>query len=681
MTDRSELSVPEDPFADLAAYVTIPRVARIVASPSAPSAVLSVQVADDDGTRFRTRLWRMDLSGDTAPRRMDTELEIADVRYGPDGSLLVLARPKGDADAEGDPPTQQVYRLSDDGAAEKITDVETGVDGFVDLGVESLLVLTTAPSRRAGFSLDSLRETRQRRADAGVRALLHDGYPVRDLHVDIDLTEPRLLEVNLATGDAVDLLPDDGPLLRGGLGVPATAVFVGGGRILVGVGTPSRTRSRNRLVLLDPSTGERRTVLDIAGMSLEPIAYSADDDLVLFTAMVLEDPETPTSSQVWVCRPDGSEARCVSTGIDEAWISEAAFHPGGGRIIVATPRDNGQPLWVVELADGATSRLTSGTGGFMNVGATADPSRVVALGISLGAPPHPVIVDLGTGESTPLASPVPTLPLPGSATIARTTVPGPDGSNEVSGWLVTPPSASPEDPAPLLVFFHGGPLGAWGLWSWGWNPWTAVRRGYAVLLPNPAMSVGFGTEHAWRGWGRWGDEPYTEMLALIDRVVDRADIDSDAVALLGCSFGGYITNWAAGHTDRFRAIVTVSGIWDLPSFASSSDMAPALRRMLTAEDLERFSPHRHAEAIRTPMLIIHGDKDYRIPVAQALAQWADLMETVPEEGDQPHRLLLFPDEHHVVAKPQNTRVWLETQLAFLDTHVRNRPWHHPELLR
>ena len=209
-----------------------------------------------------------------------------------------------------------------------------------------------------------------------------------------------------------------------------------------------------------------------------------------------------------------------------------------------------------------------------------------------------------------------------------------------------------------------------------------AARGYAVLLPDPALSTGYGRAFVARGWGAWGDAPYTDLMALTDAAVAHPRVDADAVAAMGGSFGGYMANWVAGHTDRFRAIVTHASLWALDGFGRTTDDPAYWRREMTPEMAARHSPHRHVDAITTPMLVIHGDKDYRVPIGEALALWWDLVAAWDgDPADIPHRFLYFPDENHWILKPQHAVLWYETVLAFLDHHVRGRDWVVPELLR
>jgi dipeptidyl aminopeptidase/acylaminoacyl peptidase len=232
----------------------------------------------------------------------------------------------------------------------------------------------------------------------------------------------------------------------------------------------------------------------------------------------------------------------------------------------------------------------------------------------------------------------------------------------------------------LLLWIHGGPLMSWNSWSWRWCPWVLAARGYAVLLPNPALSQGFGQDFVRRGWGEWGGAPYTDLMAAVDAAEQRPDIDASRTAVMGGSFGGYMANWVATQTDRFKAIVTHASLWDLDGFMGTTD-APYYWEKEWGDPLhepkryEQNSPHRYADAIRTPMLVIHGDKDYRVPIGEGLRLWYDL-----QKRGIPSKFLYFPDENHWVLTPGNATVWYETVIAFLAEHVLGHEWQRPDLV-
>ena len=171
-------------------------------------------------------------------------------------------------------------------------------------------------------------------------------------------------------------------------------------------------------------------------------------------------------------------------------------------------------------------------------------------------------------------------------------------------------------------------------------------------------------------------------MAIVDAVVKRDDIDDERTAAMGGSFGGYMANWIAGHTDRFRAVVTHASLWSLDQFGPTTDAAWYWEREMTPEMAADNSPSLHVDAISTPTLVIHGDKDYRVPIGEALRFWRDLASrSAADDGEVPHKFLYFPDENHWILTPQHAKVWYETVFAFLAHHLLGEEWTAPALLR
>ena len=150
--------------------------------------------------------------------------------------------------------------------------------------------------------------------------------------------------------------------------------------------------------------------------------------------------------------------------------------------------------------------------------------------------------------------------------------------------------------------------------------------------------------------------------------------------MMGGSFGGYMANWIAGHSDRFRAIVTHASLWSLDQFCGTTDNPPWWEHQFGSpyESRERYeaaSPDSEIAAVRTPMLVIHGNLDYRVPIGEALRLWTDL-----RRHDVRSQYPYFPDENHWVLKPGNAAVWYQAVLAFLDHHLLGKEWQRPDLL-
>jgi len=242
------------------------------------------------------------------------------------------------------------------------------------------------------------------------------------------------------------------------------------------------------------------------------------------------------------------------------------------------------------------------------------------------------------------------------------------GGQEVQAWVVKPPDFDPAKKYPLVVLIHGGPQGAWSnAWSYRWNPQAYAAAGYVVFMPNPTGSIGWGQAFTDAIRGDWGGRVYEDIMKGTDYAETLPYVDEGRTVAAGASFGGYMANWIAGHTDRFRALVSHDGVFDVVSMYGSTEELWFPEWDLKGtywtnpEDYARWNPRAFVESFKTPTLVVHGELDYRLPVEQALAMFTAL-----QRQGVPSRLLVFPDENHWVLKPANSVRWHEEVLGWLD---------------
>ena len=247
----------------------------------------------------------------------------------------------------------------------------------------------------------------------------------------------------------------------------------------------------------------------------------------------------------------------------------------------------------------------------------------------------------------------------------------PDGAT-IHGFLLKPPGFDPEKTYPALLLIHGGPQGAWSdSFHYRWNAQMFATRGYVVLMPNPRGSTGYGLKFMEEISGDWGGKCYEDLMAATDALAALPYVDGDRIGAAGGSFGGYMANWIAGHTNRFRTLVSHAGVYDQRSMYGSTEELwfPEWEfRGVPWENpelYEKWSPSNFADRIQTPMLLIHGEHDYRVPLNQALQLF-----TVLKRRGVPSRFLYYPDEGHWVLKPQNSRLWYKTLLDWLDSYLK-----------
>ncbi|MEH3089979.1 MAG: prolyl oligopeptidase family serine peptidase [Microbacterium arborescens] len=693
--------MPTTPFDSLDDFFALPRIDAAVTSPDGSRVVLTVATLTKDRTGYERSLWTVAADGGGTPTRLtrSTTGESGAVFTASGDLLFVSARP--DNDAADDAPAQLWLLPRAGGEARPVTRLAGGVAGIVAATASDRIVIASSLLPEAA-TVEADARLRAERKKLKVSAIVHDTYPVRYWDHDLGPHEPALIALDLgeladapavvATADeAVDAITAAGTAVSGAdaaadepypAGLPRPRILVrgraaatagmaltpDGSTLVAALARPQGRDSRHVLVAVDTASGEQRVIRDEVDVDVEMPAISHDGASLAYLRTAKSTPAGPAEQELWLQTLDGDDARRVASDWDR-WPSGIRFSDDDTALVVTADDDGRGPVFRVPLSGGAVSAVTHDDYAYTHLGTVAGTGDLVALRSNWMTPPHPVRI-AADGAVTLLASPAP-LPETASSMVEVETTAA-DGAR-VRGWLVLPEGADAATPAPLLLWIHGGPLNSWNAWSWRWSPQLAAARGYAVLLPDPALSTGYGLDFIARGWNAWGGSPFTDLMAITDAVVARDDVDGSRTAAMGGSFGGYMANWVAGHTDRFDAIVTHASLWAFDQFAGTTDFAPYWQSIFTPEAAVENSPHRFVRDIRTPMLVIHGDRDYRVPIGEGLRLWADLNEHhAAEDGTSPHRFLYYPDENHWILSPQNARVWYETVFAFLEENLPAR---------
>ncbi len=246
------------------------------------------------------------------------------------------------------------------------------------------------------------------------------------------------------------------------------------------------------------------------------------------------------------------------------------------------------------------------------------------------------------------------------------------GGTRVQGWVVKPPGFEPQKKYPGVVLIHGGPQSVWAnSFSYRWNAQMFAAPGYIVFLPNPRGSVGWGQTFVDEISGDWGGKVYEDIMKGVEHFSRLPYVDGDRLCAAGASYGGYMVNWLAGHTDRFRCLVSHAGVFNLTSMYGSTEELwfPEWDLRGTPwtnpESYAKWSPHSYVRNFRTPTLVSHGELDYRVPLAEGLQMFTSL-----QRQKVPSRLLYFPDEGHWILKPQNSELFYKTVYEWLAQYLK-----------
>lgn len=638
----------------------------------------TVQSLDPDGASWRTAVHLLAAPGVPAedlPQALTQPSARARLHeVGEDGTAW-LSLEREDEAAEDD-SQQTLWALPPRGEARPVLRRAGGIEKLRVRGPRLVFSAPVLPSAGDEGAHDELSARRRKQKVSGV---LHESFPVRSWDHDLGPGEPALFtadapefaarRIRLPEGRLEGFEPDP----QGGTAAVAVSTVRRGIHVRTGVWLVDLEHEAAARPLALPEDPDAE--VEAESTSFAPGPFSPDGSRLVLLRYRESLPGQSLKVAAEVLELETGERTPVAPQLDRwpenlLWLDE--------QTLVFTGDDRGRgAVWATRVGESSARKLTEEEAHFGAL-AVIGPGRLAALRDAVDHSAEAVALRVpedGPAEVTalPAAAPV----TRGVGRLEEVSTRADDGES-IRAWLALPQGQGPH---PLLVFVHGGPWGSWNSWTWRWNPWPFVAAGYAVLLPDPALSTGYGQHMIDRGTDALGGQPYRDVLALTDAAEGREDIDAGRTAALGGSYGGYMANWLAGHTGtRFRCIVTHASLWDTDVMARTTDNGVWQEWLFDRDGAQgpENDPSRFADRIQAPMLVIHGDRDYRVPVSQAHLLWADLRRhTDPGLG---HRFLYFPDENHWVLQPGNSRLWYQTVLAFADRHVRGAEWVRPELL-
>lgn len=365
----------------------------------------------------------------------------------------------------------------------------------------------------------------------------------------------------------------------------------------------------------------------------------------------------------------------LSKSLDQ-WVGGMVWAPDSRSLYFSAGQGGTVPVYSISVSDGSWKVLTNGNNDNENGLAITPDGSTLVFGRTTMQNPTELFTMKSTGGEVSRVTGV-NDELIGSlkeVKIEERKIRSKDGKT-VHTWVVYPPDFDPNRKYPMIVYCQGGPQGTISnYFSYRWNLYLMASQGYVVVAPNRRGMPGFGQEWNDAISGDWGGGAMEDMLAATDEVSSEKFIDKSKLACVGASFGGFNVFWMAGnHNKRFSAFISHCGVFDFTSMYGSteeiffSDWEFGGPYWKGGKSYDTFSPHNYVEKWDTPMLIITGLKDFRVPYTQSLEAF-----TAAQLRGIPSKLLAFPEENHWVLGLQNALIWQKEFFGFLDNHLNNK---------
>ena len=626
-------------------------------SPDGSRVAFALTEVDLEGGKRNTDLWLVPVAGGEPRRITSSPASDSRPRWSPDGTRIAFLSARDGS--------SQVWALDlGGGEPRKLTSLATGADAFEWIDAKRLLVVAEVfPDCGADDACNA-----KALAGAGKpsTARAYDDLLFRHWDTWDDGRRNHLLVVPIDGGAAVDLTPGGNDAPPFSLGDEDWSVSPDGQEACFSrKDRKDEAWSTNADVFVVPTTGGTpRRVSDAAGYD-GSCRYSPDGSLLAWRSQRRAGYEADRWRLVVLDRKT-SARRTLTESLDRG-VDSFVFSPDSRTVYFTAEEAGRSHVFSVPSAGGAVATALGG-GSFGDLSVLPDGKTLVGTQVALTHPAEIVRFGAdgkGLGRVTRVNDALlASFSLRPGESVTYTGAAG----KSVQAWVVKPPDFDPAKKYPLLVLVHGGPQGAWNDgWTYRWNAQVLASAGYVVFMPNPRGSTGWGQEFTDDINRDWGGRAFEDVMKGTDYAEALPYVERGRTAAAGASYGGYMINWIAGQTDRFKALVSHDGVFDLVSMYGSTEELwfPEWEfggpYWANPEGYARFNPRDFVKNFKTPTLVVHGEKDYRVPVEQGLAMFTAL-----RRQGVPARLVVFPDENHWVLKPANSVRWYDEVTSWLD---------------
>jgi dipeptidyl aminopeptidase/acylaminoacyl peptidase len=626
------------------------RVSALEVSPDGTQAVFAITGFDIEEDKGSSDLYLLDIRTGSYRQLTFTGRERNPV-WSPDGLKIAFLSRR----AEG-PAQAYILRLAG-GEAEKVTDLPVGVYGvkwFPD-GKRLAFAANVLPDYNGDFEKLKKLLDEQKKSKVTAKATENVMYRFWDRWLTDGLF-PRLFTVNLATGKVVDLMPGTANYFNM-MGGVSYDIAPDGKTIAVSynVTEPPFERLNNDIFLLATNGSGKMTNItpDNPASDVNPV-FSPDGKKLLYGRQNIYHFYADKVEMVVYDLTTGNREP-ITEEIDLS-CSGWQWSADGKSIFFDAELNAMNALFSIPSTGGRhTAIFTEGTNGNLRV---LNHNTLIFTHHNINKPADIYTINTDgkrlrqvTDVNRNLLSKL------DLGKVENVTFKGAD-DKDVQMFVVYPPGFDPNKKYPLVVMIHGGPHGTFGdFWHYRWNAHLFAAPGYIAITPNFHGSTSFGQDFAISIHGEHAPKPFEDIMKATDFMIARGYIDSTRMAAAGGSYGGYMVSWIAGHTDRYAALVNHAGVYDL-HLQFASDYSGNRQYQYGGTPWENFpqlnanNPSQFAHNFKSPMLVIHGELDYRVPVAHAF-----LVYGIYKGMGLDARLVYYPNENHWILKPQNSIYW------------------------
>jgi dipeptidyl aminopeptidase/acylaminoacyl peptidase len=632
-------------------------------SPDGKWVAYAISTPDMNANRNASDLWIVSTSGG-APMQLTHSGHDSSPEWSPDAKQLAFLSSR-----EG---TSQVYILSmDGGEAHAVTHLSTGAD-LVKWSPDGKTIAFTSSvypdckDDACNKARDTEKEKNKVKAHVYEQLLYRHWthwFEGKRSHLFATAADGSGEPRDLNAGANYDVPPDE----RGG---PSDINFSPDSKEICFTAVTDKMEaiSTNADLFLAPvAGGEPKRITTNPGFDGDPV-YSPDGRFIAYHAQLTPGYESDRWRVMLYDRHSGKTEN-LSDGFDRS-ANELAWSADSKTIYFTAENETLRPIYAMAARTGAEPKKIVAEGFNTGLTLSGDGKTLAFERTSLTMPAELFAANSDGSSARQLTH-------HNDAILAKVEMNSPEtfwfeskDGTRVQAMLIRPPNSEAAKKYPLLVVLHGGPQTMWSnAWGYRWNAQVFSAAGYVTLMINRRGSTGYGQKFTDEIANDWGGKAYDDVMKGIDVALAKYKfIDGTRIAAAGGSYGGYLADWIATHTGRFKAIISHAGIFDKVSMYATEELWFEEHDMQgtpwsNPESYRKWAPENYAAELgkfKTPTLVVCGERDYRVPYTQSL----EFFNALQRQG-VPSKLVVFPDEGHWVLKPQNAQFWYNTFLDWL----------------